>query len=91
VVDELSAAALAILDAREADDTPRLAEGLRPLPGSWRARPSYLVQTEARDSTGACSTLPDSLHACEVPSEARRFERDTLTHLGDRDPTHVRR
>ena len=47
VVDELSAAALAILDAREADDTPRLAEGLRPLPGSWRARPSYLVQTEA--------------------------------------------
>jgi hypothetical protein len=47
VVDELSAAALAIVDARDADDTPCLAEGLRPLPGSWRARPSYLVQTEA--------------------------------------------
>jgi hypothetical protein len=46
-VDELSSAALTILDARGADHTPRLAEGLRPLPGSWRARPSYLVQTEA--------------------------------------------
>jgi hypothetical protein len=47
VVGELSAAARAILDAREVDGTPRLAEGLRPLPGSWRARPSYLAQTEA--------------------------------------------
>ena len=46
VVDEVSAAAVAILDARETDGTPRLAEGLRPLPGSWRARPSYLAQTE---------------------------------------------
>jgi predicted transcriptional regulator len=46
-VDELSAAALAILEAREADDTPRLAEGLRSLPGSWRAWPRYRVQTEA--------------------------------------------
>jgi len=35
VVDELSTAAQAIRDAREADDTPRLAERLRPLPGSW--------------------------------------------------------
>jgi hypothetical protein len=47
VVDELSAAALAILEARAADDTPRLAEGLRPLADSWRAWPSYRVQTEA--------------------------------------------
>jgi hypothetical protein len=47
VVDELTTSALVILDAREADDMPRLAEGLRPLPGGWRARPSYLVQTNA--------------------------------------------
>jgi hypothetical protein len=47
VVDELSAAALAILDAREVDGTPGLAEGLRPLPDGWRAWPSYLAQTEA--------------------------------------------
>jgi hypothetical protein len=47
VADELSAAALAIVDARDTDGTPRLAEGLRPLPGSWRARPSYMTQTQA--------------------------------------------
>jgi hypothetical protein len=47
VVDELSAAALAILEARDADGTPRVAQGLRPPPGSWRARRSYLAQTEA--------------------------------------------
>ena len=46
-VDELSAVAQAILDAREADGAALLAEGLRPPPGSWRARPSYLVQTKA--------------------------------------------
>jgi hypothetical protein len=68
-VDELSAAAQAILDAREADGAPLLAEGLRPPPGSWRARPSYLGRRPGNFVTDPWR-LPHSrwsLHTWRVP------------------------
>jgi len=54
----------AIVDQRDADGRPRLAQGLQPYPDGWRAQPPFLRQTTAvlEDPAGALPRYPMVLH-----------------------------
>ena len=54
----------AIIDQRDDDGQPRLAQGLRPYPDGWRAHPPFLSQTTAvlSDPAGALPRYPMVLH-----------------------------